>query len=276
MEQKTNPKYYRQIESYYDSDADDFDARYWKNFVLQRIRQDFREEVKRHQFASMLEIGYGTGLDMVHFAKTHPESKVAGIDISGEMKNITQMRAQKENLTNIRVEKGSIEDLYKLFPGEQFDMIYVFFGALNTVEDLKKTADILFRITSPNGILVLSFVNKYYLAGMMIELLKLRFRHAFARLKTVWGGYSPTQFLPSRCYSPKEIKSIFSQFGLLKCKGYSIIHPAWYYHGLNRLTRKFSPFLWKADMLMNKSFAWKYGEYALYVFKKESKDNAKV
>lgn len=272
MEQKKNPKYYQQIESYYDSDAEDFDARYWKNYVLQRIRQDFREEVKRHQFASMLEIGYGTGLDMIHFAKTHPDVKVAGIDISGEMRNITRVRAQKENLSNIRVEKGSVEDLDKLFPGEQFDMIYVFFGALNTVEDLKKTADILHHITSSNGILVLSFVNKYYLAGMMIELLKLRFRPAFSRLKTVWGGYSPTQFLPSRCYSPKEIKRIFSQFGLLTYKGYSILHPAWYYHGLNRIIRKFSPFLWKADMSLNKTFAWRYGEYALYVFKKDKKN----
>lgn len=269
MELKTNPEYYQQVESYYDSDADDFDARYWKNYVLQKIRQDFREEVKRHSFTSMLEIGYGTGLDMVHFAKTHPEVNVAGIDISGEMKNITQLRAQKENLTNVRAEKGSIEDIGKLFPGEQFDMIYVFFGALNTVEDLKKAAGILHQITSPKGILVLSFVNKYYLGGMLLELIKFRFRAAFSRLKTVWGGYSPTQFLPSRCYSPKEIKRIFSQFALLKCKGYSIIHPAWYYHRLNHIVRKFSPILWKADMLVNKSFAWKYGEYALYVFKKD-------
>ncbi len=269
MEQKTNPKYYQQIETYYDSDAEDFDARYWKNFVLQRIRQDFREEVKRHQFANMLEIGYGTGLDIAHFAKTHPDVKVAGIDISGEMRNISRMRAQKENLSNVRVEKGSVEDLAKLFPGEQFDMIYVFFGALNTVEDLKKTADILHQVTSPGGILVLSFVNKYYLAGMLLELAKLRFRSAFSRLKPVWGGYSPTQFLPSRCYSPRDIKRNFTGFSLLKRKGYTILHPAWYYHGLNNLVKRFSPFLWKADQLLNKSFAWKYGEYALYVFRKD-------
>ena len=268
MTQKTNPKYYQQIESYYDSDAEDFDIRYWKNHVLQRIRQDFREEVKRHQFNNMLEIGYGTGLDMVHFAKTHPDVKVAGIDISGEMRNIAHIRAQKENLANVRAEKGSVEDLDNLFPGEQFNMVYVFFGALNTVEDLKKAAEILHQMVSPNGIMVLSFVNKYYLAGMMIELLKLRFRPAFSRLKTVWGGYSPTEFLPSRCYSPNEIKKLFPQFDLLKRKGYSILHPAWYYHGINRLLRKFSPFIWKADMLLNKTFAWRYGEYALYVFKK--------
>ncbi len=271
MEQKTNPKYYQQIESYYDGDAEDFDARYWKNYVLQRIRQDFREEVKRHSFTSMLEIGYGTGLDMEHFAKTHPDVKVAGIDISGEMKNIARKRAQKQNLSNVKAEKGSVEDIENLFPGEKFDMVYVFFGALNTVEDLKKTADILYRIVAPGGVMVLSFVNKYYLAGMMIEMLKLRFGAAFSRLRKVWGGYSPTEFLPSRCYSPKEIKNMFSQFSLVKRKGYSIVHPAWYYHGLNRLIRRVSPLLWKSDMLVNKTFAWRYGEYALYVFKKNRK-----
>ncbi len=269
MKHKTNPEYYKKIESYYDSDADDFDARYWKNYVLQRIRQDFREEVKRHSFTHMLEIGYGTGLDMVHFAKTHPDVIVAGIDISGEMKNITRNRAIKENLTNVRAEKGSVEDIETLFPDEQFDMIYVFFGALNTVEDLEKTATILHRVLAPNGVMVLSFVNKFYLGGMAIEMGKLRFRAAFSRLKKVWGGYSPTEFLPSRCYSPGEIRQFFSQFRLIKKKGYSILHPAWYYHGFNRLIKRFSPYFWKADMLINKSFAWKYGEYALYVFRKQ-------
>ena len=38
--------YYEEVGNYYDKDAVDFEQRYWKNPVLQRIRQSFREEVK--------------------------------------------------------------------------------------------------------------------------------------------------------------------------------------------------------------------------------------
>ena len=259
-------QYYQQIETYYNSDAEDFDARYWKNPVLQRIRQDFREEVKRFPFAHMLEIGYGTGLDLIHFAKTHPQSKVSGIDISGEMQKIASIKKQKEKLENLRVEKGRVEDLDDIFPGEKFDMIYVFFGALNTVDDLEKTAKVLRRYTAPGGVLVLSFVNKYYIGGMIIELLKLRFRGAFSRLGKVWGGYSPSVFLPSKCYTPGEVKAAFSGFRLLKTKGYSIVHPAWYYHRLNRLLRRVHRYMWKLDVFLSKTPFWKLGEYTLYVF----------
>lgn len=260
--------YYQKIETYYDSDAADFDERYWRNPVLQRIRQDFREEVKRHHFNSILEIGYGTGLDLVHFATTHPGAEVAGIDISGAMQGIAQDKKDEAKLSNLTVEKGKVEDLSELFPKKQFDMIYVFFGALNTVDDLEETARIMADHTAPGGVLVLSFVNKYYLAGMAIELLKLRIRAAFSRLRKVWGGYSPSQYLPSKCYSPGEVKNAFTGWKLLKTKGYSIIHPAWYYHGLNRLLKKLHSHMWKTDMQLTRTPIWRFGEYALYVFQK--------
>jgi len=264
-------QFYTQVESYYDGDADDFDARYWKNPVLQRIRQDFREEVKRYPFRSMLEIGYGSGLDMVHFGKTHPECRVTGIDISAAMQDLARQKITSNGLENVTAEKGSVEELQELYPDQQFDMVYVFFGALNTVEDLNSAAESLWNITAPGGKLVLSFVNKNYVAGTLIELLKLRFRAAFARHKKEWGGYSPTQYLPSRCYNPAGIRKSFSRFSLLKQQGYSILHPAWYYHGLNSLLRKFSPWLWKTDKMLNKTFLWSWGEYTLFVFQKPSK-----
>ncbi len=260
--------FYKQIESYYDGDAEDFDNRYWKNAVLQRIRQDFREEVKRYEFSKILEIGYGTGIDLVHFGTTHPDVKVVGIDISEGMQKTAIKRIQNKELKNVTALKGKVEDMDELFSGEQFDMIYVFFGALNTVEDLDETARILYRFTSGNGILALSFVNKYYIGGVLTEMLKLRFRAAFSRLRPEWGGYSPTRYLPSRCYSSRQIKKAFNGFRLIKIKGYSIIHPAWYHHGLNRILKRFHPILWRADQVLNKTVFCRFGEYALYIFKK--------
>jgi ubiquinone/menaquinone biosynthesis C-methylase UbiE len=260
--------YYSKIEQYYDEDAVDFDARYWKNRVLQRIRQDFREQVKRFRFQRMLEIGFGTGLDMEHFAVTFPNASVTGIDISGEMQKVAKKRFSAARLSNAVAMKGSVEDIHILTGEQKFDMVYVFFGALNTVEDLKQAAAEIHRCTEPGGILVLSFVNKHYVGGMIIELFKLRFRAAFSRMKTMWGGYSPSKFLPSRCYSPGQIESAFRDFVILKRKGYSILHPAWYYHRLNRLLLRFSPWLWRADEVMNRSVFWRFGEYTLFVLRK--------
>ena len=260
--------YYQQVESYYDEDAPGFDSRYWHNPVLQVIRQDFREEVKRHTYRSMLEIGCGTGLDLLHFGETHPGVRIAGIDISVGMHQIAKDRIQREKLANVKVEKAGVDEVEALFGRNQFDMVYVFFGALNTVKDLRAAANALYRVVVPSGVLVLTFVNRHYIAGMLIELLKLRFRSAFSRLKPDWGGYSPVRHLPSRCYTPAEIKKAFHAFELKKRKGYSILHPAWYYHRLNHLTRRFSRYLWKADMVLNKTLVWQFGEYTLFVFQK--------
>lgn len=260
--------YYKEVKTYYDEDAWDFDKRYWENPVLQRIRQSFREEIKKHSFKNMLEIGYGTGIDMVHFGQTHTDSMIYGIDISSEMCRIATKKADEKGLKNVIPKTGSVEDIESLFPEQKFDIIYVFFGALNTVADLKETAQILKNCLHKDGVLVLSFVNKYYVAGMLIELLKLRFSHAFARLRPVWGGYSPVKYLPSKCYSPAEVTNAFSQTKLIAKKGYSILHPAWYYHGLNRKLGRFRRFLWKTDNLLDKTFLWKFGEYTLFVFKK--------
>ncbi len=260
--------YYKSVKTYYDEDANDFDNRYWQNPVLQIIRQSFREEVKNHPMSNILEIGFGTGLDMVHFGITHPETKVYGIDISKEMCRIAENKRVKHGLENVFIKEGVVEDIELLFPGQKFDLIYVFFGALNTVADLNETARILTNRLTKNGIMVLSFVNKYYIAGMLIELVKLRFKNAFARLRPVWGGYSPVKYLTSRCYSPREITKAFSELDVLKKRGYCILHPAWYYPNLNRRLGKIRNVLWKADNLINKTFLWKFGEYSLFVFKK--------
>jgi ubiquinone/menaquinone biosynthesis C-methylase UbiE len=258
--------YYNEISNYYDQDAKDFDARYWENPVLQQIRQSFREEVKRFHARSMLEIGCGTGLDIVHFANTHPEVKIYGIDISNEMVKLARERIKKNSCENAVVERGSVEDIGPLFHNKHFDLIYVFFGALNTVDNLQIAADHLKEALNPNGIMVLSFVNKWYLAGMIIEILKLNFKGAFARLKRVWGGYSPVKHLPSHCYTPGQIKKVFKDMNLLKCKGYSIVHPAWYYTRINKKLHRFSKMLWQADILLNKTFFRRFGEYSLFVF----------
>jgi ubiquinone/menaquinone biosynthesis C-methylase UbiE len=261
--------YYSQVGAYYDRDATDFEQRYWHNSALQRIRQSFREVVKQHPMHRVLEVGVGPGFDLAHFASQFPQSHFFGLDVSEEMVKLTAQRIRDRQLVNAQVAQGSAEDLERAFPNQTFDLIYVFFGALNTVEDLQVAMTALTNRLEPGGKMVLTFVNKWYLAGMVLELLKLKPKRAFARLKKVWGGYSPTQFLASRCYSPAEIATCAQSLRLEHAEGFSIAFPAWYYRRWHTLIpTKGLNLLWRFDRTIARTKMGTWGEYMLYTFAK--------
>jgi len=261
--------YYDKVGTYYDKDAVDFEQRYHQNPALQRIRQSFRQHTKSYAQSIVLEVGFGPGFDLVHFAEQYPERKFYGLDISAEMVRLTQEKIDRLGLQNAWVAQGSVEDIPDRFPGVSFDMIYVFFGALNTVNDLEGAFADLRSVLGAGGRMVLTFVNKYYLAGTAIELLKLKPKFAFARWKKVWGGYSPTNFLASRCYRPGVIKKLAK----MECeyfRGYSILYPAWYYHKFHRhLPKRLLQTLWDVDAQIATTSLGKFGEYMLYTFLKD-------
>jgi ubiquinone/menaquinone biosynthesis C-methylase UbiE len=264
-----NSLYYRKVAEYYDHEACNYEERYWRNNVAQRIRQSFREEVKIHSFSNVLEIGCGTGLDASHFGSIYPERKIYGIDVAPAMVASASRKAQDLGLENVRIIVGSPENLEALFPEVQFDHIYVFFGALNTVPDLRQVAGTLKKRMKPDGTMVLTFVNKWYLVDMLIDLVKFRFKRAFRRVRKIWGGYSEVNHLESRCFSPREIKKAFGgDFQVTHARGYSILYPAWYRtNWVGRLGRKISDILWNADRILSHTPAWCLGEYALYTFR---------
>jgi SAM-dependent methyltransferase len=262
-----NTEYKSHIADYYNMDACDYESRYWTNPVAQQIRQSFREVVKSYNCHSMLEIGFGTGLDLVHFAKTHPQLKISGIDVSPEMVKISAEKLAESNCFNVQIRAGSVEEIDNLFPNQKFDLIYVFFGALNTVEDLNSAAKALTNSLNDKGVIILSYVNKWYIGGVIIDMARLRFKKAFARFKPVWGGYSPTHYLPGHCYTPKHVKRAFHGLKTIQRRGYTILHPAWFYTNINRkLGTRLRRVLWKIDNLLNRTFLWRFGEYGLLVF----------
>lgn len=260
--------YYDKVGTYYDKDAVDFEQRYHQNPALQRIRQSFRQHTKSYEQESILEIGFGPGFDLVHFAEQFPNRKFYGLDISAEMVRLTQEKIDQMSLKNAYVAQGSVEDIITQFPQVSFDMIYVFFGALNTVDDLESAFADLRSVLQPGGKMVLTFVNKYYVAGTIIELLKLKPKFAFTRWKKIWGGYSPTNFLASRCYPPKTIKKR-ARLNCIYSRGYSVFYPAWYYHKLHkRLPKRILAALWDLDERIATTRLGKFGEYMLYTFEK--------
>ena len=263
--------YNKQVGDYYDIDSKDFDKRYWSNFILQKIRQDFRENTKKLEFKNALEVGCGTGIDLLHFSKIFPEKNFSGIDISSKMVEISQSKIVQAKIDNCNIKQGSPDELSKLYPNKKFDLIFVYFGALNTVGNFKQAAGEIIDCCEEGGFLVLSFVNKHYLAEVLFNLFKLKFSDAFRRYKKVWGGYSPNKYLNSKCFSAREIRRTFLPANIeIFRKGYSILYPAWYRnHWLNRLG-SIGNKLWKIDLILNKSLFWQFGEYTFFIFKKKT------
>lgn len=264
--------YYKNVAAYFDDDASDFEARYQQNPVLKRLREEFRAFTELSTFQNVLEIGCGPGIDLIYFGRKYPNSRIFGIDISEGMVEIAQKNIREQKLENVRAAAGSIEKIEELFPGQKFDLIYVYFGALNTVYDLRKAADILHKIGNPEVKLVLTFVNRFYLMDIPMFLMSGRFKQAFARLFGNWKGYSPHKTLNSRCYSAKDIKKAFSKnFNIKKRRGFSIFYPAWYrYNHLKRFGGKWSERFWKWDEKLSKTPLWNTGEYSLYVMENKS------
>ena len=262
--------YYKKVQAYYNQDSENFEHRYWENKTLQKIRESFRSETHIKPHSSILEIGFGPGLDTIYFAEQNPSCHVFGIDISNGMHAYAEDQRQKKQLNNLTLKVGSVEDIQTLFPDQKFDLIYVYFGALNTVDNIEQIQTYLNAVLKPNGSMVLTFVNKWYLMSILKPLAKLKLKTATKRLGKVWGGYSPTKFLASKCYSSRDIKRYFNSFNMIKKRGYSILFPAWYENHINTKRPELCDKLWKMDIRLQKTPFWNLGEYALYIFKRKS------
>ena len=215
----------------------------------------------------LLEIGYGPGLDMVWFAKQPQVAKVSGLDITPEFFKIVSKKA--ESHPNITPYLGGPEQALDFIEPSTVDTIYVFFGALNTTADLERAAVGMASVLKPGGRLVATFVNKWYAFDILWNALTLRPKKAIARLKKVWGGYSPTRFLASRCYSSRQVHAAFSKHLVRKRRlGFCITHPAWYRHHWAPKGSLRSKWLYAFDGLLQWTPAWNAGEYSLYLYEK--------
>lgn len=270
MENNATKNFYQTVSSYYDKDVDlGFKKRAEANPLLDRIRNDFRRITVKYPFSKVLEIGCGPGFDVCWFAENYPDCEVTGVDISPKMVETTQDQLASLKLKNAKAQVSDERHLIDDFGNESFDLVYVYFGALNTVSNLGYAAEQINKLLKPGGHAVLTFVNKWYLREMIVQTIKLNFKVAFARLKKEWGGYSVDRHLPSRCYSPGEILKAFTDFKLLEKKGYSIKFPAWYNaHKLKNQPEK-AEALWQADQKLQNSWWWSKGEYTLFVLRKE-------
>ena len=258
----------RETGAYYDAFAEVAEERYTANHVLVRVREAFRRAVEPHAAASVLDLGCGPGTDLAWFAERYPRRRYAGIDVSPRMVALARARLAARA---VRVERGCAEDVPRVFPDEQFDLIYSFFGPLNTEPDLDRAVGALTQAVAPGGVLVLTFVSRTFVVDSALHLMRGRPGRALARLTNRWRGYSDTTPLDAALYFPRQIEARFAPaFQVERREGFSILYPAWYRAARFRPNGALVRALWIADRALNRTPLWSAGEHLLYVLRRSA------
>jgi SAM-dependent methyltransferase len=256
----------RRTGAYYDRFADTAEERYASNHILVRVREAFRRAVEPHPARSVLDLGCGTGTDLEWFGERYPGREYAGIDVSPRMVEVARNRLGGRG---VRIERGCAEDVPQVFAGERFDLVYSFFGPLNTEPDLRRAALALREVVTPGGILVATFVNRAYFADSAVHLLRGRVAHGLARWRNRWRGYSDAKPLHASLYFAHQIvRHLAPGFRVVRREGFSIVYPPWYRVDRFRTDSALVRALWLADRALNRTPLWSMGEHLLYVMQR--------
>lgn len=251
--------------AYYDAFAELAEDRYSSNHLLVRMRAAFRRAVEPYPATSVLDLGCGPGTDLAWFAERYPRRRYAGIDVSRRMVELA--RAKLGDAAH--VERGCTAEVPRIFAGERFDLVYSFFGPLNTEPDLGAAVDALAESVVPGGVLVLSFVNRVYLFDFAMHVLAGRAASAVARIANRWRGYSPNTPLDASLYFPHQLERRFAPaFEVERREGFSIVYPPWYWAHRFRRDGRVVRALWLADRTLNRTPLWATGEHVLYVLRR--------
>jgi ubiquinone/menaquinone biosynthesis C-methylase UbiE len=195
----------------FDSVAADYDGPRGNNELIQRMRGMMWKTIGSELpvGSRLLDIGCGTGLDAVEFAR-HGYDVVAS-DWSPEMIERTRARAVDANLASkVSAVHLGVQQLHLL--GGTFDGIYSNFGPLNCAPDMRAVADECARLVRPGGRLVFSVMGRICPWEVGHYALRRRFQRAGVRFArgvqsvgmnghTIWTYY----------YMPREFYAAFEE-----------------------------------------------------------------
>jgi S-adenosylmethionine-diacylgycerolhomoserine-N-methlytransferase len=125
--------------------------------------------------ASVLEIGCGTGRNLVSAARLHPDARFFGIDVSTEMLTSAISAISRHDLTNrIRVAHGdgTAFDPKLLFGIPSFDHVMISYS-LSMIPDWRRVLQAAANSVKPGGRLhIVDFGNQARLPGIIRTILR--------------------------------------------------------------------------------------------------------
>ncbi len=99
----------------------------------------------------LLDLGCGTGEQLLRIAKKYPNSKCYGFDISKDSLKILENDSKKNNISNIVLKQGNIDNLYKQIHSDtKFDVILSCF-ALYYSQNISKIVSSIKQLLNSNG-----------------------------------------------------------------------------------------------------------------------------
>ncbi len=108
--------------------------------------------------AQVLDVGGGTGLDAIPFAKQGHD--VTLLDYSGEMIDEAKRSAEEEGMSDrITFHQGDINSIPTLFPNTRFDLILCH-NVLQYVDDINTAIKTMCNALKPNGLLSIIATNR--------------------------------------------------------------------------------------------------------------------
>ncbi|HSB11183.1 MAG TPA: methyltransferase domain-containing protein [Blastocatellia bacterium] len=161
----------------------------------------------------LLEIGMGTGTDLLQFARGG--AMVTGLDITPRSIEIARRRFQVYGLTG-DFAIGDGESLS--FPDASFDAVYSF-GVLHHTPDTARAVREIHRVLTPGGKAIVMLYHRrslYYWGSLMMKHGILRaelLNHSMAQIMSRHVEYSATEGRPLvKAYSQAEIREMFREF----------------------------------------------------------------
>jgi len=122
-----------------------------KNFAKYDVNKWALEKISLKNGEKFLEIGCGTGEQLIKCAKSCPDSKIIGIDLTDDSLGIIKQTCLKEGLENVITIKGNMDDLPILLNSENdFDVVISCF-ALYYSKDIPQMISKIKKILKPNG-----------------------------------------------------------------------------------------------------------------------------
>jgi ubiquinone/menaquinone biosynthesis C-methylase UbiE len=184
-------------------------GRYQRNVIWQYLDNIFLQDKK----LNVLDLNCGTGEDAIYLAnKGH---QVTATDLSDNMLQVTEEKIDRNQLNEkIITQKIDLNHLNDSTFKSKFDLILSNFGGINCIDkpSVKNLNDIIGRILSENGRVVLVVMGKFSLWESVYFLSKLKIKNVFRRLSSKPSGVNLNRNnVKTYYYSPTNLAKIFKK-----------------------------------------------------------------
>lgn len=264
----------------FDTLAADYDALEARNSIFQWMRgrvQSAALSIFRRE-ARILEVGCGTGTDVLFFAQRG--HRVVAVDPSADMLAVTRQKIALAGFSHaVELVQSSAEHLNEVierYGKASFEGLFSNFGALNCVADLRRFARNAALLLRPGGRVLISIMPSVCPWEMCYFLLRIRPREAFRR----WRGRSGTDGISVRVgnqdvrtyyHSRATLAAAFSHaFDFEKQFALGLFVPPPYLHTITRYQNFFNSLIRCEELLAGWPLLRHLGDHVVVILRKRT------